>query len=894
MAVTINVGDNIQDPTHHISLTDGSTTVGLILPDGVNDTQQVPYQPSSLQFNQGRQGYGSFEPPYTSIDQVDFTGGLGQLHYTDTSKFFDSYNMWTLADGTLLPAPLWRHTLEETNLTQNTYMPGSRVLVKGDTANAVDVKWQALTGANRFMATQFTAWSSYSVGYLWLYLRYFGSPGTLTAAIYSNSSGDPNAAITNGSVSLTFANAPAATPEGSMVGQLVCFVFATAPSVTSGTVFHVVVSGAAGDDSTNYWEVAYSDTDDGGSGEFQSTFRKSTSGSSWSASDGPIFHHMTVVIVDRKWHFVEYKSALYACSEPADGTAGKVYLNGDRGVATGSSSSTTLVDSTQSWQTNAWDTAYVHIFNGTGEGQYRKIISNTSTALTIEPAWDITPVQGGTDTGSEYVIIGSPLWQDVTPSGSAYTITKPITDVYVLWGVMYCCQGEVANTAKLREFNNNGSPGVWLDFHGANAGTNGTNVIDDANFVAQYLASVYDPVNENFVWRARNQNPAEWTGTNQTSVSKADDVVWSANMSFGSGIPVGTRDHLITSIAVYNNKLWVGKEDSIWFLDSDGTFDRAYPLQIGLEAMSDPENCRTMIAKDLFLIFNWAHSVERMYGSTLDDIGPWRGAGLVTRARGPIVDLIPVIGWMFAAVDAGPDGQSSILAYNERGWHTMFRAPSKILNAFSGDNANPRIRSMHWQSVPGKDSTNFLWFEMGGEIMFMRMPRSTLNPAMDSNLDIAPESYIVQSMMDANYAELEKHFEKGRQVSNKVSGTLYLDFDADPDPFNLSWTNATQTASAPSSEYDISNSRKRNMMVRTRIETTNINDSTNNNVNAIILDAFARTPVKQQWIFPVRLENNGKTLTGAPDLLPETLYNQLTTWAGQRQNLNTMSRSLYY
>ncbi len=882
MTLTYNVNDTTKIPSHHIQLVAGSTTVGLILPEGSESIKQDPYQPSSLQFNQGRQGYGSFEPPYTSQDQVDWTGGLGQLHYKDASKFYDSYNMWSLTDDTLMPAPLWRHSLEDTNRNQNTYMPGSRVLVKGDTANAVDVEWQSLTSANRYMATQFTSRANYSVAYLWLYLRYFGSPGTLTAAIYTDSTDDPSSAVANGTVTLTNANISKASPEGAMVGQLVCFAFATAPSVSVDTKYHAVVYGAAGDNSTNYWEVGFSDTD----ATFGSSFRKSSDGSSWSASDGPIFHHLTAAVKDAEFHFTNYKGAVYACSEPADGTAGKVYLNGDRGVATGSSSATTLVDTTQSWAaSNVWKNATVHIFNGTGEGQYRKIISNTATTLTVEPAWDITPIQGGTDTGSEYVIIGTPFWQDVTPTNSTYTITKPITDVFVLWGVMYCCQGEDANVAKLREYNDNSSPGVWFDFHGENANTHDTLVIADANFVAELMASVYDPVNENFVWRARNQNPAEWTGTNQTSVSKADDVVWSSNMSFGTGIPVGTRDYLITGLGVYNNKLWVGKEDSLWYIDHDGSYDRAYPVQIGLEAMSDPENLKTMIAKDLFLIFNWAHSVEKMYGSTLLDIGPWRGAGLVTRARGPLVDLIPVIGWMFGVVDAGPYGQSSLMAYNERGWHTLFRAPSRVKNAFSGDNANPRIRSMHWQSVPGKDSTNFLWFEMGGEIMFMRMPRSSLNPAQDENLDIAPESFVVQSMMDSGYAELEKHFEKGRHVSNKVSGTLYLDYDTNPDPFSFSWTNATQTANAPSYSYDISDSRKRNIMVRTRIQTTGINDSTNNNINAIILDAFARTPVKYNWIFPIVLDEYQKTIDGQIDLNLETKFTRLNDWATQAQEL---------
>jgi hypothetical protein len=341
-------------------------------------------------------------------------------------------------------------------------------------------------------------------------------------------------------------------------------------------------------------------------------------------------------------------------------------------------------DTAKSWTTNEWTGAYCHIWNGTAQGQYRKIASNTATELTVTPPWDEQPAAGGSDIGSEYVIIGTNKWQDVTPnpydnSGTNTGITSPITDVLSLWGILYLAQGEKDNILRVREYNN---AGTWTDFWGSNSAA-AVSVYDGTN-KALFLGKTYDPVNENYVWRARNENPAEWTGTDQTSVSKADDVNWGTSLTFGNPIPVGSRDYLITGLTIYNGKLWIGKENSIWYIDFDGTYDRAYPLQIGLEAMSDPDNCKAMIAKDLFLFFNWANSVERMYGSTLDDVGPWRGAGLPDRARGPIVSLVPVIGWMFATVDGYDSEQSSVLLYNERGWHTLFRAPPIVTSAFAG------------------------------------------------------------------------------------------------------------------------------------------------------------------------------------------------------------------
>ncbi|KKN62894.1 hypothetical protein LCGC14_0507470 [marine sediment metagenome] len=919
MTLTYNVNDTTKAPSHHLMLVEGSTTVGITLKSS-EDIQQQPYNPSSLQFNTGRQGYGSFEPPYTSIDQTDWSGGLGQRYFKDTSKFLDSYNAWTMNESGWLPAPMGRFA--RGLRAENTIMPNSTQLRReGEIPLNQGIGWTSLTGSTAYRGTAFLTTEAYSASEIWLFMRYFGNPPTLTVEIRANSSNEPGSVITNGTITTSSATLADIMPEGAGIGQWIPFNLDTAASMNNATVYHVIVGNTeAGTPSADYWEVGTP----GLSTTTNSYPTTSSDGSSWSSGGTVLYFRVLAALVDGKVHFVEYKNALYACTEPTDGSAGKIYLNGDRGVATGTSTANKLVDTTQSWEDDQYINAYLHIFNGTGEGQVRRIVDSDATSLTVYDSsetetlgtgtpFDITPIQGGTDTGSEYVITGTQQWQNVTPTNSTFTITKPITDVLVLWGVLYCCQGEDANAAKLREYNDNSSPGVWFDFHGENANTHDTLVIDDANWVAQYLAKTYDPKNENFVWRARNQNPAEWTGTNQTSVSKADDVVWSANMSFGTGIPVGTRDHLITNIAVYNNLLWVGKEDSVWYIESDGTYDRAHPLQIGLEAMAEPDNNRAMVAKDLFLFFNWAHSVEKLYGSNLTDIGPWRGMGLPERARGPIVDLVPAIGWLFAAVDGGAKGQSSVLAYNDRGWHTLYRGPARGKSDFA-QLSNPRIRNLHWQSVSGEFALNFLWFESGGDIMFMRMPRKALNPALDSSMDLALVSYVTSSIHDAGYSNLEKHFEQVHLSHPGANQIRYeIDYIADVAldevmGFNASaekaWTTVTvDSGFAPDFTFDLSQSRKRTIILRTRTSTLtrSVNPVSDKappesevvgesgagpaSLEAVVLDAFARTPVKYNWTFPIVLDEHQETLDGQVDLNLETKFTRLNNWANRAQEL---------
>ena len=77
-------------------------------------------------------------------------------------------------------------------------------------------------------------------------------------------------------------------------------------------------------------------------------------------------------------------------------------LGFDAGTAT-SGAASTLTDSTKNWATNRWANYAVRILSGTGAGQVRPIVSNTSTALTIIGAWATNP-----DSTSVYAIQGDP------------------------------------------------------------------------------------------------------------------------------------------------------------------------------------------------------------------------------------------------------------------------------------------------------------------------------------------------------------------------------------------------------------------------------------------------------------------------------------------------------
>jgi len=51
----------------------------------------------------------------------------------------------------------------------------------------------------------------------------------------------------------------------------------------------------------------------------------------------------------------------------------------------------TLTNNTRTWTSNSWSNFQVRLVNGTGAGQIRTIVNNTSNTLVITPNWTVTP-----------------------------------------------------------------------------------------------------------------------------------------------------------------------------------------------------------------------------------------------------------------------------------------------------------------------------------------------------------------------------------------------------------------------------------------------------------------------------------------------------------------------
>src|SRR3990167_8149372 len=283
MPVTVNVATT-KSPTHHLSLYDGTTTIGLILPDGARSVQEIPYQPSSLKTSSGGTRYSDFEPPYNFVQQNDWSGGRGQEDYSgDPTQFYDSMNLWSMTPGILTPAPKWNFGTGYRTVDQ--VMPGS-------------VGWTSLSGTTKYLARSFAATvTSMDKCYLWV--RRIGTPaGTLTFEVCHDNAGDPGSVIDSDTVTTA-----TITDKISVFRP---FNPASTETLVASTTYWVKIYDAGTPDASNYWQVGTSTT--------VGTTEKSADNSTWTAASLGLYFRLVGADTRQRGHFCEYKGALFGAT----------------------------------------------------------------------------------------------------------------------------------------------------------------------------------------------------------------------------------------------------------------------------------------------------------------------------------------------------------------------------------------------------------------------------------------------------------------------------------------------------------------------------------------------------------------------------------------------------
>jgi hypothetical protein len=429
--MTITVSPTTTKPTHHIKLSKSGTEIGLILCDAKGDADEAgltrePYPRSAVKIYSGEQTYGDSEPPYKPISQEDWSGGRGAKTFeTMATRYADAWRADATRAGKIL---LGGQESYATGLrSQNQAMPGS-------------INWVMLYGNYRFMAQQFIVPAvGYAPANVWVWLRKRGTPPVgCTISLYSNvSGGTPNAPILNATGTVSVASV---VDEISVLTN----VQITASALTAGYVYWVVVDGGVAADITNHWEIGCGVT----------AGKRSAAGSTWNTTTLAPCYRVTDADAVYKALFFEYKKQMYAVKQFESGATSTFWMNGDRGTAdSNSGNKARLNDSTKTWTADEWIGSIAYIIAGPGSEEpvpWRVITDNGTNYLEMAN-WNTTH-----STATEYIIVKSDKWTQVTLSMGGAVTDIAVTDMFV-----YFARGEVGNLGVLRYEEYTTAAGVW-------------------------------------------------------------------------------------------------------------------------------------------------------------------------------------------------------------------------------------------------------------------------------------------------------------------------------------------------------------------------------------------------------------------------------------------------
>lgn len=659
--MTVVTGPTQINPSHHVKLTDGTSTVGLVLVDGYGNPDARGFQSNPLgqpiKITQGESRYSDTLPPWEKVEMNDFSGGFGSREFDrDKSRYYWGLRAYT-HNGSLSigPQPVW---------TNGIY--------RNWTHKFIAYKWHDLTATNPYLAVKFTTTATTAITMVHFVAKlYYGK--SITVSIYTDVGGNPGVLV--GSAGTT----------GTTQSETQEYVVTVASGALSNTtdywlVFHSSLSGTE----TNSILCALNDD--------APVAKYGTSVPAWTRTETLISYYAPFFVIgqrygDNKHHFFEYKGALYAALQFDAGTTSYLFLGGDQGVvkAGGSATSVTSDSGVATWAADEAIGCVFIIVAGTGSTQprnFRVIEDNGATSSTetnfvfTSDPWDVAP-----DATSEYVIVASNKWTLITPdiTGSNPWANLPVTDVLSVNNAVYFAHGDANDTTRMRAYN---SAQVWTYEW----------TVEADNSEATYLMQCSDP-NGSWIWKAKGgpiAKVAKAPSVDCSGTAAAADLVWETELGVDN---LGSR---ITNMQVYGEdygQLFILKEDGLYrmYLASD---DTDYVGEVSISAFpatKDWRNGRAACVHDTYLYFSWHDTVMRYYRSYLDNIGPNSQDVIMPKDyRGVISGLLSYPGMLVCSIDAGDSGYSTVNAYNGTGWCNLFTAPTKGM----------RIQNIYIQSIP--------------------------------------------------------------------------------------------------------------------------------------------------------------------------------------------------
>jgi len=822
----IAVSPEIKDPPYDIVLDDGTDQIGLVCVDqkGQHNPDVIgrnPVQQSSLKTSTGNQKYSDLMPPYTVIAQDNWTGGRGAAEFEkDTTRFAESYRCNTeRATGVIMGG---RETYSTGLRASNLFFPGSLKLIP-------------LTEGRRYLAKRFTVSTNYNAELLWVWVRRRGTPkDVFTVRLRADNSNLPDTVLQTTTLAVVDAE--------NLISSLQVLAI-TAEALSNGVSYWIEVIGAENDTDENHWEVGCLNA----AGNSQASADGTGGSYSYAAID--LYYRTCAADAQSDGFLIEYKKAKYLITRPGDGTASKIYINGERGLAASNAGQLNklICSVSNNLAVNEAVGKVIMVIEGTGsseEQNWRMITANDINSFAVDTPWLITH-----DATTVWVVLGLDRWQEITGHG----LTYPVTDVLISsQSILYLCQGENATIRRMKE---EVSGGAWTRTFAGEAA-------NKAVFLAEYNDS--------------NQMKLVRTNGDMTASEGNTPTTWS-DVSFGTAKAVGDKWDRITGVVPYFNDsgdyaVWILKEGLPW------QWKTAVVNQVNVEELrtiASYKNGRVTARANVYLYVSIQNTLFKYYRPNFDDIGPTLDNGLPEERQGPVSAIIAYPGRIFIAVDAGADGYSSVLS-NTGGtaWHEIYRAPK-----------GQRIFAMDHQVVPGA-LPDRLWIRQGADMLWIPLPSETYDPFQDSNYPYTHESMLEIASVNAGLMDAYKYWAKLKvRTQNLIDSTTWIEADYRQDE-DTEWIPLPEAfIESPVSEQDFDEEfgiSGKILHVRYRMYTTDQYQTPKLTSSAI----FGVTVTEPKFSYNVLVQAGYQDLHGKPETMkPYEKIRKLDDWCGRARPL---------
>jgi hypothetical protein len=223
----------------------------------------------------------------------------------------------------------------------------------------------------------------------------------------------------------------------------------------------------------------------------------------------------------------------------------------------------------------------------------------------------------------------------------------------------------------------------------------------------------------------------------------ASALIYFNGTTWATALTVGSSDLTITGLVGFRNEIMVLTSRGIFSLSSDFVYQ-----VVDLTNDEDGDNGKNSLTwmLDGKMYVPVRAGLNAYDGVQMAAAGPDLEEGLPAGQQGRIVAMAGTKSWLFAAIDAGAAGTSSILAFNGQGWHCL------VLGSAVGR----RIRAIGIETVTG--TTPRLWYFEDATPYYVELPTLSDNPNQISGMRYAPTGTLTSSKIGGRLALIAKDF----------------------------------------------------------------------------------------------------------------------------------------